>query len=179
MILVALFAGVLAGLDNLQVCASLGLLSLSARCRARLALAFSACEIGAPSLGLLIGQIALAMIGSYARIAGPAITIFCGAAVLFSACRRGRGRDTDVGTLFGLPVSLSLDNFAAGCGISPLAHRAWVAPLLIGLVSAGMSCAGLYGGALLRPRLARLVPASTGFVVGGYLCALGLRSILS
>jgi putative Mn2+ efflux pump MntP len=179
MILLALFAGVLAGLDNLQVCASLGLLPLSGRIRARLALAFSACEITAPMAGILIGQVALSMVGPSARIAGPAISVVCGAAVLFSACGRGAAFEADARPLFGLPFSLCLDNLALGFGISPLAHPLWVSPLIIGLMSAAMSCVGLYAAALLRPRLPSLVRANMGFVVGGLLCALGVKSMLA
>jgi putative Mn2+ efflux pump MntP len=92
MILAALCAGALAGLDNLQACASVGLLPLSSRVRVRLALAFSACEIAAPMIGLLMGQVALTAVGRYARIAGPVITIVCGAIFGIPAPHRTRGQ---------------------------------------------------------------------------------------
>jgi putative Mn2+ efflux pump MntP len=82
--------------------------------------------------------------------------------------------------LFGLPLSLSLDNLLGGAGISALGFPLAPAALLIGLVSAAMSCAGLYFGAWLRKvvrwRVAQwcLEPA-----VGAYLCLLAVRMIIA
>jgi len=168
-----LTAGVLAGLDNLQVCSSLGLLRMTGRRRHCFALAFTFCETAAPLLGILAGNALLRMLAPVSRLAAPAVTIVCGIALVLSAFR---GEDTaPAGTLFGLPVSLSLDNVAAGMGISPMAHPAWAAALVVGATSAAMSCAGLYGAALLRPVFARLAPVRAGFVVGGYLCLISIR----
>ena len=121
-------------------------------------------------IGILIGQLVLA------RIAAPVIMIGCGVALALSAFRGER--EADVRPLFGLPVSLSLDNLAAGIGLSPLPIPAWESALAIGVVSAAMSCAGLYGAAAVRPRVERFIPARAGFVVGGYLCLLSLRMLL-
>jgi manganese efflux pump family protein len=175
MILAILFAGVLAGMDNLQVCSTLGLLPMQRGRRHRLALAFSFCETAAPVIGIVVGRAALAAAGPYARIAAPAMTIACAGAVLISAFRGER--KSDGLPLFGLPVAMSLDNLAAGLGISPLAYPVWGAALTIGLVSAAMSCAGIYGAAALRPWIARWIPARAEYAVGGYLCLLAVRML--
>ena len=175
MILAILFTGVLAGMDKLEVCSTLGLLRMQRARRHWLALAFTLCETTAPLIGIVIGRAALAAAGPYARIAAPAMMIVCGVALSISAFR-DRGKSDGL-SLFGLAPALSLDNLAAGLGISPLAHPVWAAGLIIGLVSAAMSCAGIYGAAALRPRIARWIPARAEYAVGGYLCVLAVRMI--
>jgi putative Mn2+ efflux pump MntP len=181
MIAAMLLFGVLAGLDNLQVCSSVGLLPMS-RARMRLlAAGFVVCEVSAPLAGILVGRAALALIEPYTRIAGPLTTIVCGAAVLAGAILGGR-EDRPAGdtrALFGLPLSLSLDNLVAGVGIGSLPCPAWVAALAIGLVSGGMSCAGLYGAAWLRRWFCRMVPARVEVLMGAYLCVLAVRMLLA
>jgi putative Mn2+ efflux pump MntP len=82
--------------------------------------------------------------------------------------------------IFGLPLSLSFDNLLGGAGISALGYPMVPAALLIGLVSAAMSCAGLYLGGWLRRFVQR------GFVawclepaVGAYLCLLAVRLLVA
>jgi putative Mn2+ efflux pump MntP len=181
MIAAILLFGILAGLDNLQVCSSLGLLPMS-RARMRLlAAGFMLCEIAAPLAGILAGRAALALIEPYARIAGPLITILCGAAVLVGAFLGERETASADGNrlLFGLPFSLSLDNLVAGAGIASLPCPVWAAALSIGLVSGGMSCAGLYGAAWLRRWFCRILPARIEVLMGAYLCVLAVRMMLA
>jgi putative Mn2+ efflux pump MntP len=134
------------------VCTSLGLLPMQRARRHWLALAFTLFEMAAPLIGIVAGRAALATVGAYGQIAAPAM-------------------------LFGLPVTMSLDNLAAGLGISALACPLWAAALTIGMVSAAMSCMGIYGAAALRSRLPRWIPAHAEFAVGGYLCVLAARMI--
>ena len=252
-----LLFGVLAGVDNLQVCSSIGLLPLDRR-RHLLAVGFSLCEMAAPLLGLAMGHLLLGSLGGAAAKAGPVLMMLCGTGLL--ACRvlppslwlrlyafmgqvanlrrvgtppvdlcvsppsagwqparrmpscptlhqngdpnrraltpgrptRGSAADQGVRPtgqagltlLFGLPLSLSLDNLLGGAGISALGYPMVPAALLIGLVSAAMSCAGLYLGGWARGLvqwrgvrssvLARcLEPA-----VGAYLCLLAVRLLI-
>jgi putative Mn2+ efflux pump MntP len=180
MIGAVLVFGVLAGLDNLQVCSALGLLPMNRARRHSLAAAFGLCETVAPLAGLLAGHAALALAGAYARLAGPAMTICCGIAVLAWAVR-GKPEDTgrSSGMLFGLPVALSLDNVVAGLGISSLACPVWVAALAVGLTSAAMSCIGLYGAARFRARIACWLPSSMEAAAGGWLIILAARTLIA
>jgi putative Mn2+ efflux pump MntP len=223
-----LLFGVLAGIDNLQVCSSIGFLPIDRRQRHLLALAFSLCETAAPLVGLALGHLLLGWIGDAAAKAGPLLMLLCGAAVLMGAFQRdkvagGAGRlacleqpgrpepaerrldsrnrlshnechlsgpDT-IGTsrlamasghgmLFGLPLSLSLDNLLGGAGISALGYPMVPAALLIGLVSAAMSCAGLYlGGWLRRLFRERFVGWCLDPAVGAYLCLLAVRLLVA
>jgi putative Mn2+ efflux pump MntP len=180
MIAKILLFGVLAGLDNLEVCSSVGLLPITRGRMRLLATGFMLCEIAASLAGLLVGHAALELIKPYARIAGPLMTIVCGAAVLGAALLGERENCPSRSTrlLFGLPLSLSLDNLVAGVGISSLPCPVWAAALAIGLVSGGMSCAGLYGAAWLRRWFYRIVPARVEVLMGAYLCVLAVRMML-
>jgi putative Mn2+ efflux pump MntP len=181
-----LLFGVLAGVDNLQVCSSIGLLPLDRRRRHLLAAAFSLCETAAPLVGLSLGHLLLGLLGSAAAKAGPLLMLLCGAAVLvssrtdhrflWSVSRPLAGRNL----LFGLPLSLSLDNLLGGAGISALGYPMVPAALLIGLVSAAMSCAGLYlGGWLQRFFRERFVTRCLEPAVGAYLCLLAVRLLIA
>jgi putative Mn2+ efflux pump MntP len=176
-----LLFGVLAGLDNLPVCASVGLLPMARRRMRLLAAGFMLCEIAAPLAGLLAGHAALALIEPSARIAGPLMTVVCGAAVLAGALvgERETRHPGDTRLLFGLPLSLSLDNLVAGAGIASLPCPVWAAALSIGLVSGGMSCAGLYGAAWLRRWFCRIIPAHVEVLMGAYLFVLAFRMMLA
>ena len=84
------------------------------------------------------------------------------------------------GMLFGLPLSLSLDNLLGGAGISALGYPVVPAALLIGLVSAAMSCAGLYLGGWLRRLLQwRFAAWCLEPAVGAYLCLLAVRMLIA
>jgi|ERR1035438_2112549 hypothetical protein len=73
----------------------------------------------------------------------------------------------------GMPLALSFDNLLAGAGISSLHYPVVISAPTIGLVSALMSCIGLYLGASIR----RFVPGRMEFAVGAYLCVLAGRSL--
>ena len=77
--------------------------------------------------------------------------------------------------LFGLPLSLSLDNLLAGVGLGSIHYPVLFSALVIGLVSAAMSCTGLYLGNWLR----RFVPKRSDVIVGAYLCLLAARMIFA
>jgi putative Mn2+ efflux pump MntP len=175
-----LLFGVLAGLDNLQVCSSIALLPIERRRMHALAATFSLCEMAAPLLGLVVGRTALNLLDPRAALAGPLMTLVCGATVLICALRK-----EDVGTfagsrvMLGLPLSLSLDNLIAGVGVSAIHYPVWPAALMIGAVSALMSCAGLYAAGFVRTRLLKLFPVPLEGMVGVYLCFLAVKILLA
>jgi putative Mn2+ efflux pump MntP len=173
-----LIFGLLAGLDNLQVCSSLGLLPLQRRRLHLLAAAFCASEIGGAVLGLLLGRSLLTLLDPIASGIAPLVMLGCGAAVLYLALRRD---DPDLASfanhralLVGVPLSLSLDNVIAGAAISFAGHSLVQSALLIGVISASMSCVGLY----LGHRLRRVLPQRIELAVGAYLCFLAVRAFI-
>lgn len=174
-----LIFGLLAGLDNLQVCSSLGLLPLQRRRVHLLAAAFCASEIGGAVLGLLLGHGLLALLEPAASGLAPAVMLLCGAAVLYLAWRRDEPDLARLANhkalLLGLPLSLSLDNVVAGAAISFSSTPLIDAALVIGAISAAMSCIGLYLGHGLR----RFLPERIELAVGLYLCFLAVRTLMT
>jgi manganese efflux pump family protein len=169
-----LVLGVLAGLDNLQVCSSIGLLPLRKKRTHFLAAAFSFCEIAAAVLGVVLGHNLLSIFeGGTTTKFGALIMLVCGAIFLLLAVRQHDISRVVNGNamLLGLPISLSLDNLVAGIGLGPSVCPAVYSALLIGFISAGMSCIGLYFGAWIR----RLLPARMQPVLGAYICAVAIR----
>ncbi|MGA8429758.1 MAG: manganese efflux pump [Candidatus Sulfotelmatobacter sp.] len=168
-----LLFGFLAGLDNLYACGAAGMLPLQRGRRHLFALSSCVCELAAPFLGLALGRIFLATIEIVTDHGAPLLMLFSGAAMLLSCLRR---RDTsdlieDGGLLFGLPLSLSLDNVAAGATVSALDGPKWLSALSVGAISAMMSCAGIYFGGWIG----RLLPSRTRWLAAGYLCVLAAR----
>lgn len=167
--------GLLAGLDNLQVSASLALLPLARRRLHLLAAAFCAGEIGGALLGLLLGRALLDAIAPVAEWLAPAAMLFCGVIVLWLALRRGEADLTRFANrralLLGLPLSLSLDNVIAGAGIGVAGYPLLQSALIVGSLSAALACAGLYAGGWLR----RFLPDRIELAVGAYLSVLAIR----
>jgi putative Mn2+ efflux pump MntP len=171
--------GLLAGLDNLQVCSSLGLLPVRRQRLHLLAAAFCVSEIGGALLGLSLGRGLIALLGPTASQLAPIVMLGCGCAVLYLALRRGE-QDLEQllnhrALIFGLPLSLSLDNMVAGAGISFSRYPLVASALVIGVISASMSCMGLYLGRWLR----RFLPERIELAVGVYLCFLAVRTFLT
>jgi putative Mn2+ efflux pump MntP len=165
--------GLLAGLDNLQVCSALGLLDLERRRVHLLAACFGASEIFGAVAGLLLGHTLSATLSSVVHYAAPLLVLGCGMAIFSMAWRRDQaGRMTEQPAfLCSLPFTLSLDNLVAGTAVglsnAPLLRSA----VTIGCISGGMSCLGLYSGAWVR----RFLPERVDLLVGGYLCFLSMR----
>jgi putative Mn2+ efflux pump MntP len=167
--------GLLAGLDNLQLGASLALLPLARRRRHQLAAAFCVSEIGGALLGVLIGGALLTALAPLADWLALAAMLACGTIVLVLALRH---EDNDLTRfvnrpvlLMGLPVSLSLDNVIAGAGIGVAGYPLTESALIVGLISAALACGGLYAGGWIR----RFLPDRTELGAGIYLILLAFR----
>lgn len=182
MVEVVLF-GLAAGLDNLQVCSSVGLLPVERQRLHWLAFGFCASEIGGALLGLLLGRSFITLIGPLASNLAPIVMLGCGAAVLWLAWRRGEQDLSRLvnhkALLFGLPLSLSLDNVIAGAGISFSSFPLLASALIIGTISASMACFGLYAGRWIRRWIGRFLPERIEMVVGMYLCVLAVRMLVT
>lgn len=169
MLEVAVF-GVLAGLDNLQVSAALG---VSRPRRGRLLLlgsAFAACEALMPLVGMALGG-ALRRALPALETAGPLVLLLCGAAILVHALREGDAREVVEGRwIMGLPITLSLDNLVAGMGLGTAGYPVLTSALVVGLISGTMCVAGLFAGSWLR----RWVPGRPEVWSGAFLVALAL-----
>lgn len=168
--------GLLVGLDNLQVGAALGLVRMSAARRWAFAGAFALCETLMPLAGLALGQAARARAGVWADGIGVAVLALCGILIVVFALRGGDEESLAESrlALAGLPLSLSLDNLAAGVGLGSLGFPVIASALILGLVSGSLCTLGLFAGAQLR----RWVPKRAELWSGVYLLALAAIRLL-
>lgn len=167
--------GIVAGLDNLQASTSLGLLPMQRKRMHMLAMAFCACELAGAILGLLLGHGLTAMLGPIASSIAPFVMLACGIAILWLAYRsESKGLPEFVNHqafLFGLPLALSLDNVIAGAGVSFSSAPVLTSAIIIGVISAGMACFGLYFANWIR----NFLPKRVELLAGAYMCFLAVR----
>lgn len=164
--------GLLAGMDNVQVAAALGVAGLTPRRRVLLALMFALTESLSPVLGVVLADQLHKRLGfSFAGI-GPYVVLACGAAIVLLALF---DRDDDAAklansrwTLFGLPLSLSFDNLFMGISAATLGYPPLLAAAAIGGISALLCVAGIAFG----DRLHRLIPKRPELVSGAVLIAI-------
>jgi putative Mn2+ efflux pump MntP len=164
--------GLLVGLDNLEVGAGLGLVPMRAGRRWAIAAACFLCETGMPLLGLALGRRLRDLSGAWAEGLGIAVLALCGVTILTLALREGSAERLAEGSfaLVGLPLSLSLDNLAAGLGLGSLGHPVVASALVLGGVSGSLCALGLFAGGWLR----RFVPQKAELLAGLYLLGLAV-----
>jgi putative Mn2+ efflux pump MntP len=166
--------GLLVGLDNLQVGAGLGLVRMSTARRWAFAGAFALCETVMPLVGLALGTAARVRAGAWADRIGIAVLALCGILIIVFALRGGEEAQESLAgsrlALAGLPLSLSLDNLAAGVGLGSLGFPVIASALILGLISGSLCALGLFAGARLR----RWVPQRAELWSGVYLLALAV-----
>jgi manganese efflux pump family protein len=163
-----LLLGVLVGLDNLQVGAGLGLVRMSTARRWAFAGAFAFCETVMPLVGLALGRNVARFAGSWAEGIGIAVLALCGLLIVILSLRGEEEETASSLALAGLPLSLSMDNLAAGVGLGSLGFPVVASALIIGIVSGSLCALGLFSGAWLR----RWVPRRAELWSGFYLMAL-------
>lgn len=144
-----LLLGLILGLDSFRVSLGLGALKLRPGRQVQIALAFGLCDGIAPLIGLKVGHSLVEFIGHWANYLGALVLGVYGLYVLYMARRVEESVESRPWLVFGLPVSLSFDNFAAGVALGTLAFPSLFSAAVIGAVSGLMSLAGL--------RLGRLV----------------------
>jgi putative Mn2+ efflux pump MntP len=104
------------------------------------------------------------VIGPVAEYVGPALLGIYGLYLLFGALRKPAPEEIDQPwvTLFGMPLSLSVDNLLAGTGLGILGFSPFVAAAIFGVMTAVMSLVGLCIGRFA----ARLIPIRSDLVSG-------------
>ncbi len=167
-----LLFSLLVGLDNLQVSAAIGMLEIRTERKWLLTIAFGFFEAVMPLVGLLLGGLIYTSLGGLAGTIGPLILIACGLLIIYMAL--GDQDTAEVVNnrwlLFGLPLTLSLDNLVAGIGLGALGYPVLFAALVIGLVSASMCFLGLFVGR----QVSRWIPIKMEIVSGFYLILLAI-----
>ena len=144
------------GLDNLAASTGIGVTGVSGGTRVRIAVVFGLFEAGMPVLGLVLGHGVADSLGQAARWLGGTVLIAFGAAGLVKAWRERNGPQRTghqpngrqrIGQLLLGGLVLSGDNLAAGFALGAYHTSVAVAAVVFGVVSVGMSLAGLELGA--------------------------------
>jgi manganese efflux pump family protein len=171
-----LLMGFVVGLDNFRVAVGLGTLNLTHQRRVHIALAFCLCEALAPLVGLKIGNVLIDSISIWVEAIGP---IVLGGSGLYIIYRTLRHEEEDRlfdsrWVIFGLPISLSLDNLLAGVGLGMLGLPILLSTLVIGAISGMMCVIGL----LVGGAVARYLPCQAELLSGVILLMLAMALVI-
>lgn len=166
--------GVMAGLDNFQAACALGLLPLSRARKTALGASFGICESTSALAGLLAGHYLSAAFFP-GKAVGIVALLLSGATILFLSLT---DRDVESAVnrgwmIFGLPLSLSLDNLVGGAGLGANGFPPFLSAILVGAVCSILSFAGILLGG--RARLLQTRRASA--MASGWLLAIAVMSI--
>jgi len=160
----SLALGFFLSLDNFRSSIAIGTIPVSFRRAVQIAGVFGAWDALAPLLGGVLGHYAGRTIGPIADYVGPVLLGAYGLHLLLGALRRPAPAQIDRPwiMLFGMPLSLSVDNLLAGTGLGLLGLPPFVPAVVFGAMTAVMSLAGL----CLGRTAARLVPLRSDVVSG-------------
>lgn len=143
--------GLVLSLDNGRVAIVLGTVPFGLRRALQIALIFGVWDGVMPLVGLLLGRSVGDAIGSEASSAvldyvGSAVLGGYGLYLLIQALRSPEPADEIDNpwiTLFGIPLSLSVDNLVGGASLGLLGFAPWVPALVFGATTMVMSFVGL------------------------------------
>lgn len=144
MIWETLVLGFVLSLDNFRVSIALGTVPFSLKRAVQVALAFGLWDAVMPLAGLLIGRGIGEVFGDVAEVLGAAALGGYGLYLVVSALRNPEPAELDhPWALFGIPLTLSLDNLFAGASLGLLGLSPWFSAAVFGLITAVMSLVGL------------------------------------
>ena len=151
--------GFFLSLDNFRSSIAIGTIPFNFRRAIQIAIAFGIWDGIAPLIGGVLGHYVGTMIGPIADYVGPALMGLYGLYLLLGALRKPAPEQIDQPwvTLFGMPLSLSVDNLLAGTGLGLLGFSPFIPAAIFGLMTAAMSLVGLTIGRFAI-RLIRLRP---------------------
>lgn len=173
-----LLVAVALGLSNFAGAVGIGVSGVDGRTRLRVGLVFGLFEAGMPLLGLVLGQSLAGELGHAARWIGAGILAVCGGYAVLQAVR-SRGAPPAAADGSGSPdgpglarllltgLALSIDNLAAGFALGACHVSLPLAAAVFGVVSVGLSLAGLELGARIGARAGRHGELLGGLVLIG------------
>ena len=145
-----LVLGFVLSLDNFRVSIVLGTVPFGVRRVVQVALMFGLWDGVMPLIGLLLGGYVGDSIGPVAEIVGSIALGGYGLYLLISALRNPEPNELDhPWALFGIPLSLSLDNLLAGASLGLLGFSPVFSATVFGVTTAVMSVVGLFLGRAL------------------------------
>lgn len=132
-------------LDNFRSSIALGTVPFGLRRAVQIALVFGFWDAVAPLVGGALGQWFGESIGPFADYIGPILMGAYGLYLLLGAIRKPEPDEVDHPwvTLFGMPLSLSVDNLLAGTGLGMLGFSPVVPAVVFGAMTAVMTLVGL------------------------------------
>ncbi|MFE7235307.1 manganese efflux pump MntP [Streptomyces sp. NPDC002405] len=155
--------GFVLGLDNFRVSIALGTVPFGLKRAMQVALTFGLWDAVMPLVGLLIGREIGEAVGGVADVVGAVALGGYGLYLVISSLRNPEPDELDhPWALFGIPLTLSLDNLVAGASLGILGLSPWFSAPVFGLVTAVMSLIGLQ----LGRAAARLVRIRADLVSG-------------
>lgn len=162
--LAVLALGFFLSLDNFRSSIAIGTIPFKFRRAIQIAVVFGFWDTVAPLAGGVLGHYFGEAIGPVADYVGPALLGIYGLYLLFGALRKPAPEEIDQPwvTLFGMPLSLSVDNLLAGTGLGILGFSPFLAAGIFGVMTVVMSLAGLCVGRYA----ARLIPVRADLISG-------------
>ncbi|MFE7210338.1 manganese efflux pump MntP family protein [Streptomyces sp. NPDC001698] len=155
--------GFVLSLDNFRVSIALGTVPFGLKRAMQVALTFGLWDAVMPLVGLLIGREIGEAVGSVADVVGAVALGGYGLYLVISSLRNPEPDELDhPWALFGIPLTLSLDNLVAGASLGILGLSPWFSAPVFGLVTAVMSLIGLQ----LGRAAARLIRIRADLVSG-------------
>lgn len=156
--------GLFLSLDNFRSSIAIGTIPFRFRRAVQIAIVFGVWDSVAPLVGSVLGHYAGNVMGPIADYIGPALLGIYGLYLLFGALRKPAPDEIDQPwvTIFGMPLSLSVDNLLAGTGLGLLGASPFISAAVFGAMTAIMSLVGLCIGRFA----ARLIPIRSDLVSG-------------
>lgn len=156
--------GFLLSLDNFRSSIAIGTIPFRIRRAIQIAIVFGIWDGVAPLVGGLLGHYVGRAINPIADYVGPALLGIYGVYLLVGALRKPAPEEIDQPwiTLFGMPLSLSVDNLLAGTGLGLLGFSPFIPAVIFAVMTAVMSLIGLFIGRFA----ARLIPIRADLVSG-------------
>jgi manganese efflux pump family protein len=158
-----LILGFALSLDNFRVSIALGAFQFSWRRALRIAVVFGFWDGISPLVGALIGRYLEQAIGPAADTLGPIVLAVYGLYLVVRSLKAQTSEEPDDRwVLFGMPLSLSLDNMIAGAGVGLLGFLPVFSAAVFGTITALMSFVGLQIGRVA----ARFIPIRSDLLTG-------------
>jgi putative Mn2+ efflux pump MntP len=158
-----LVLGFVLSLDNFRLAIALGAFKLSWRRALRIGAVFGFWDAFSPLVGLLIGRYFGQAIGPVADTLGPIVLAVYGLYLVVRSLKTQVPEEPDDRwVLFGMPLSLSLDNMVAGTGLGLLGFPPVFSAAVFGTITALMSFVGLQLGRVA----ARFIPIRSDLLTG-------------
>ena len=150
-------------LDNFRLAIALGPFQLSWRRALRMAVVFGLWDGFSPLVGLLIGRYFGQEIGPVADTLGPIVLLVYGIYLVVRSLQTEAPEGLDERmALFGIPLSLSLDNLLAGTGLGMLGYPPVFTAAVFGMITVLMTFVGLQLGGVA----ARFIPIRSDLLSG-------------